>query len=126
MKALDSIWEISVKIFQDRLRRNPRNFIHYTTLGQMHMRKARESGDVAAYQQAEATFRKALQLLPDYSPAEANLASALYAQHRFTQALEVAQRVYKRDPGSIHALATMGDARLALGKTWRPRRPTRS
>ncbi|MCZ6789156.1 MAG: tetratricopeptide repeat protein, partial [Chloroflexi bacterium] len=105
----------AIRSFEERVRRTPGDFISYTILGQLHIRQARETGDVANYERAEVALRKALELLPDYSPAEAYLSSALYSQHSFSQALELAQRVYERDPKSIQALGTIGDAHLALG-----------
>ena len=105
----------AVRFFEERVRRTPGDFISYTILGQMHARQARETGDVATYERAEAALREALVLLPRYSPAEASLAAVQYSQHDFAQALALAQQVYERDPKSIQALGTMGDAHLALG-----------
>ena len=105
----------SIIFFEDRINRHPLDLISYTMLGQLHVRQAREKGDVASYQRAEAALRKAVQLHPDYSPAKATLASVFYAQHDFAEALKSAQHVHERDPNSIQALATMGDAHLALG-----------
>ncbi len=103
------------QLFQDRVGRNPKDPVSYTLLGQMHFRQARETGDVASYQRAEAAFRRALEIIPDYSPAEAYLASTLYTQHSFAEALELAQQVYQANPETIQALATVGDAYLELG-----------
>ena len=79
--------EKAIRFYQDRIKQNPRSAANYTTLGQMHLRQARETGDVAGYQRAEAALRRALELLPGYPPAEASLASVLYAQHNFAEAV---------------------------------------
>ena len=104
-----------IQFFEGRVRRHPKDAVSYTILGQWHVRQARENGDVASYQRAEAVLQEASELLPDYSPASASLASVLYAQHDFARALELAQHVYERDPGATQALVTVGDAHLALG-----------
>ncbi|HLB46895.1 MAG TPA: tetratricopeptide repeat protein [Anaerolineales bacterium] len=105
----------AIRFFQERIKRNPQDAVSYTLLGEMYMRQARETGDVASYQRAEAALREALELLSGYIPARASLAAVLYAQHNFVEALELAGQVYQSDPRSTQALATLGDAYLALG-----------
>jgi tetratricopeptide (TPR) repeat protein len=105
-----------IQVFQDRVRRNPRDAISLTILGQLYLQQARETGDVAGYTRAEAALRKALELLPDYPSATTTLASVLYAQHNFVEALDLAQQIYQGDSRRTEALATMGDAYLALGR----------
>ena len=105
----------AIQFFQERIKQNPQDAVSYTLLGEMYMRQARETGDVASYQRAEAALREALELLSGYIPARASLAAVLYAQHNFVEALELAGQVYQSDPRSTQALATLGDAYLALG-----------
>jgi len=105
----------AIQFFQGRIRQNPQDAVSYTLLGEVYMRQARETGDVASYQRAEAALREALELLPRYTPARASLAAALYTQHNFAEALELARQVYQNDPRSTQALATLGDTYLALG-----------
>ncbi|MGH2593855.1 MAG: tetratricopeptide repeat protein [Anaerolineae bacterium] len=107
--------ETAITFFQDKIKQNPQDVVSYTILGEMYMRQARERGDIASYQRAEAALEKALELLPDYSPASASLAAVLYAQHNFAEALELARQVYQSNPKVSQALATAGDAYLALG-----------
>lgn len=105
----------AIRILVGRVERNPQSFINYTTLGRLHFRQARETGDVASYQRAEAALGQALKLFPGYAPAEAALASVFLAEHRFDEALALAEKVYEKNPGSGMGLATIGDAHLALG-----------
>src|SRR3990172_5342620 len=105
----------AIQFFQDRIKQNPQDAVSYTLLGELYMRQARGTGDVASYQRAEAAPREAPELLPRYTPARASLAAALYAQHNFSEALELAQRAYREDARMTQALATAGDAHLALG-----------
>lgn len=96
--------------------RDPYDYISLTYLGQSFMRRARETGDVADYERAEAALRKALELNPNYELALAYLASVQYVKHDFAGALQLAQRVYAFDPQAVQALATIGDAQMELGK----------
>ncbi|MCZ6866846.1 MAG: tetratricopeptide repeat protein [Chloroflexi bacterium] len=105
----------AIEFFQDRVINNPHDAVSYSILGQMHVRKARETGDVASYQRAEAALEKSLDLLPEYPPTEVVLASVYYARHDFSEALELAQNVYRRDSRVGQALSVMGDAYLELG-----------
>jgi len=105
-----------IRIFQARVRHNPRDAISLTVLGQLYLQQARETGNVALFQQAEATLERAIALSPNYAAANVTLAAAWYAQHNFTEALELAQQLYQDDPRRTEALMIMGDAYLALGQ----------
>jgi tetratricopeptide (TPR) repeat protein len=105
-----------IQIFQERVKHNSKDAVSLAILGQLYLRQARQTGDVTYYQQAEAVLHQALALLPNYVPANITLASTLYAQHNFSEALEIARRLYQDHPQNTEALAIMGDAYLALGK----------
>jgi tetratricopeptide (TPR) repeat protein len=107
--------DVAIKFFQGRIKNNQDDVISYTLLGESYLRQARETGDIASYQRAQASLEKALDLLPGYSPASAALAAVHYAQHNFVEATELAGQVYQEDPRITQALATLGDAHLALG-----------
>lgn len=105
-----------IEFFADRIRQNPQDAVGLTLLGQLHLRQARENGNVDSYQRAEAALGRALELLPGYVPANLALATTYYAQHNFTQALDLAERLYRRDSRRTEALSVMGDAYLAIGQ----------
>jgi tetratricopeptide (TPR) repeat protein len=107
--------EDAISFFQGRIKANPKDALSYTLLAGQFVRHARETGDVSSYQKAEAALEESLELLPDYGPAQASLASVYYAQHNFLPALELAQQVYDKDPRITDALVTIGDAQMALG-----------
>ena len=107
--------EDTIKFFQGRIRTNQQDAVSYSLLAGQYVRQARETGDVAGYQRAEAALKESLQLLPNYGQAKTTLASVYYAQHDFIPALELAQQVYEKDPRITDALVTVGDAQLALG-----------
>ncbi len=104
-----------IAFWQARVEGDPIDFISSTKLGSAYIRQARETGDVSAYERAEAALRRALELRPDHTPASAELATVLYAKHDFAGALWLAQLVYAADPSATQALATVGDAQVELG-----------
>lgn len=105
----------AIKSFQDRIRRNPKDAVSYTILGDLYIRQARETGDVSGYQRAETALQRALELLPGYTPAGALLASTYYARHDFNQALDLAEHVYESNPKITSAQVIIADAYLSLG-----------
>ena len=106
----------SIRLFEYRVQQNPTDYISRTQLGQLHLRHARETGSLASYQNAEQTFVKALDVNPKHIAARSQLAQAYTAQHRFSQALDIAQQLFDDDFSNLTALAIMGDAYLELGQ----------
>jgi tetratricopeptide (TPR) repeat protein len=107
--------EDTIKFFQGRIEANPQDAVSYRLLAEQYVRQARETGDASGYQRAETALQESIRLIPRYGLAKASLASVYYAQHDFLLALELAQEVYEKDPRMSDALATIGDAHLALG-----------
>jgi tetratricopeptide (TPR) repeat protein len=107
--------EAAIDFFADRVRENPKDAVGFTLLGQLHSQYARETGDVASFERAEVSLERALDLLPRSATAGAALAEVYYAEHRFEDALHLARRVHRSSPSTTQALATIGDAYLALG-----------
>jgi tetratricopeptide (TPR) repeat protein len=104
-----------IAFWRARFDANPEDYISVMQLGRTFLNKARETGDVADYERAEAALRKSLDLFPDYEDAQVYLAGARFAEHDFTGAFDLATHVYTTDPKSLQALATIGDAQLELG-----------
>jgi tetratricopeptide (TPR) repeat protein len=106
--------EQAIQQFHEQARRNP-NALNYTLLGQMYIRKARESGDFANYEPAETAIRRALELDPASVSAQATLAQVLCANHKFAEGLRLALQVYHQNPRESQLLLLVGDAHLELG-----------
>jgi tetratricopeptide (TPR) repeat protein len=105
----------AIQFYQERVKRDPQDVSSLTLMGQMQIRKARESGAFAGYDRAEVSIRRALKLDPEYLPALINQAVLLSARHRFADALRLAQELYKKHPGEPQILLVVGDAHLELG-----------
>ena len=106
----------AVRVYQQRLEKSPQNTLARTQLGMAYLKLARETGNEKHYLEAEAEFQKVLKISPKSGSARACLASAYMARHKFQEALELSQAVYKDDSRSTFALATIGDAQLELGQ----------
>jgi tetratricopeptide (TPR) repeat protein len=107
--------EQSIEFFQQRTERDPQDYMTLTDLAQAHLRKAREIGDLASYDRAEAALRRALELERDYPPARAGLALVLCAQHRFAEGLRLAEQFDNESSDEGSFLLVIGDAHLEMG-----------
>ena len=114
LRTLDDI-DRAIRFWQRRAAENPRDLFGYTSLGRNFIQKARYTGDVTNYTRAEEALRRALDIKPGYAPARDALTTALFAQHKFADALALAQTIYAEDPQAAPALATISDAHMALG-----------
>jgi tetratricopeptide (TPR) repeat protein len=106
----------AIRYFQDRVDRNPRDYVSCRILGEFHEKKAEETGDLASYERAELALRRCLEIAPNYDRARASLAAVLCSRHKFAEGLELARGVLAGDPTNVDALATLGDALLETGQ----------
>jgi Flp pilus assembly protein TadD len=66
---------------------------------------------------AEETFKKALQIDPDYAPTMANL-GALYGRNgRLQEAVDVLSRAVAKDPDNLESWVNLGAAQGRLGRS---------
>ena len=114
--------EESIRLFESRVKKNPKDFRSRTALGRLYMRQAKESDDFSGFGRAERAFRAALELEPAYTPARSYLASCLAAQHKFAEAVRLSRQVLEESPKSTLDLATLGDASLEMGEYAEARR----
>lgn len=83
----------------------------YLVLGQLYLEKARVTGDLSRYVQAEAAFARGLELRPSDPLPAVGLAQVDLALHRFTSALDRVDGLARLD-----AVAVAVDAQIALGR----------
>src|SRR5438309_2356590 len=107
LARLISVFEVRVKEHTDAL--------DYLFLGKLYLQRARSSGDVGSYAQAEATLDRALALSPDDPEARAAIARLRYATHDFAGSARLARVILSADPTDPAASALLGDAVLELG-----------
>ncbi len=85
-------------------------------LAALHMQKARESGVFSEYLEAEALARRSLALRTRRNASTAvTLTNALLAQHRFTEALDVATQLVDWEPEQPAYRALLGEVAMEVG-----------
>lgn len=107
--------EQAIERLEQRIKQKPKDFLLRTMLGQLHVRRAQETGNLDAYKRAKAAFEAALAAFPDYVPAMGELAGVQMSLHRFSEARELARKTLAKDRASSAGVAALGDAELALG-----------
>jgi tetratricopeptide (TPR) repeat protein len=106
-----------VRFWEQRTTADPANTIAWNNLGSAYIRQARQTGDVAGYARAEAALNASLAVREaDNYAALGGAALVLNTQHRFAEAIPLAERAITQDPSEAFAYGALGDAYLALGR----------
>ncbi len=109
--------DADIAFHQRRVQRDPIGAADRARLAALYLQRARETGDFEDYRRAEALARRSLALRVAHNTSTyVVLASALLAQHRFAEALEVARALNARDPGVPRHQALLGEMELELGR----------
>ena len=87
----------------------------WSRLGDAFMQKARETMDLSYYGRAEAAYRKALAINPNYANALVGIAWVLSGRHEFEQSIEWANKALKAEPNRADAYGLLGDAATEMG-----------
>ena len=114
----------TVEFWERREEKDPRGAIARRNLAGAYLARARETGKIEDAVRAERAARSSLEILPrSNAVALTKLANALLCQHRFPEALEVADRALTQDPEAerlrADILLELGEyqaARKALGQ----------
>lgn len=113
-----------IRFFQWKVAQDPDDQFNYDRLGVAYIQKARETGDVTYYNLAATSLEKSLALeskAPEAAPPAKHLATVYYAEHRFTEALALAQKALALNPLDNTPYALIGDAESEMGdydKAW--------
>jgi tetratricopeptide (TPR) repeat protein len=113
-----------IRFFQWKVSQDPDDFFNYDRLGVAYIQKARETGDITYYNLAAKALEKSLDLEsthPEAAPATKHLATVYFAEHRFGEALALAQKAIDLNPRDVTPYALLGDARGEMGeyeKAW--------
>jgi tetratricopeptide (TPR) repeat protein len=111
----ESETETQIRFFEARIQRDPYDFITPTKLGAAFLDKARETGDITFYSNAEKSLKTALTRNPEHVTAQALLASAFLAQHKLAEAITIAEKAIKISPDDVFSNSVLGDALLERG-----------
>ncbi|MGH9381873.1 MAG: tetratricopeptide repeat protein [Thermoanaerobaculia bacterium] len=105
-----------IGLFASRVMARPEDGASWFVLGDYHRQRARIFGDLGDYREAERALRRATEILPEYLRAAVGLAGVLYDLHQFREALDRAEDILQRDPGSLDARVLRLDCLTALGR----------
>lgn len=102
--------------WRQRVLDHPADTLNRTQYGRTLIALARETGDLAVYEQAEAQLRRAVAAAPGDPGAATAYAASLSAQHEFHAALEVLTAAAARTPDNPGIGVAIADTQLELGR----------
>jgi tetratricopeptide (TPR) repeat protein len=108
-----------IRNMQSRVQANPKDPAGYSALGAAFFQRARETGDVEDFQQAEQALNKSLGLdSVDFSAdaAYSSMAEVCMGEHRFSDAITYAQKALSLGSGDLSSFAIVGDANADMGE----------
>ncbi|HEX9895060.1 MAG TPA: tetratricopeptide repeat protein [Gemmatimonadales bacterium] len=109
--------EADIRFYQARVTTDPIGALDRMRLGALLLDRARASGEARDLIRAEELARESIALRQAHNAAAWHLlAAALLGQHRFLEALEVAERLVAMNPEATGARALRGEILLELGR----------
>ena len=105
-----------VRRLEAAVSRRPDDARSLALLGLGYQQLARETADATWLSRAEDALDRAVELEPSDPVILSALAQLSVTQHRFREAVPLARRALRADPGSALAHGSLGDALLALGR----------
>lgn len=107
----------TITFWERRIEADPADFTAYNRLGDLYLRRARQTGDVTDYARAQTALEASLRLVPRGNPdAQLQLAFVRVSLHDFRGGLDLATEALNALPGDPYGLGIVGDAQLALGQ----------
>jgi tetratricopeptide (TPR) repeat protein len=108
--------DLEISAWSHALAVDPASAISLGMLAALHLQRARETGNDADFLRAEEYARRSLALRVNRNARTyVTLASALMAEHRFTEAESVAKSAVAYDPGVPGYVALLAEVRLEVG-----------
>ena len=107
--------DMRVAAARQQVEASPKAFQTYNDLAVSLCRKARDTSDVALYDQAQTAVNRSLSLSPGNYDAMKLHVAVLLGKHQFEVALHEAQTLNKKVPDDIGGWASLVDANVGLG-----------
>jgi len=108
--------DVQIKVWHQALDADPTSALVLGQLAALHAQRAREGGTFEDYVTAEKFARQSLGKRTNRNASTAvTLVSVLLAQHRFTDAREIAADLVKREGDIPEYRATLGEVSMELG-----------
>lgn len=106
-----------IEFYAARAERDPTGAMDLAQLGSLYLQRAREMGDPRDAIRAEQVARRSLHNRGAHNIRAAQvLSTALLSQHRFAEALTVAQRISDSDTSVVQFRAAVGEIEMELGQ----------
>ncbi len=117
-RAAELVFETNgaIAFWEERITRDPWNFIAYNKLGDLYLRRAEQTGDVSDYARAQAAFESSVGLLEQNYEGRVLLAYTYNSQHEFDKAMARAAPLVEEYPDKPFGWGVLGDAQLATGQ----------
>jgi Tfp pilus assembly protein PilF len=108
--------DVQIRVWHQALDADPTSAIALGQLAALHLQRAREGGSWEDYLTAESYARRSLGKRTFRNAATAStLVAILLAQHRFTEARDVARDLVQREPEVPQYRATLAEVAMELG-----------
>jgi len=108
--------DVQIVVWHHALTADPISAVAMGQLAALHVQRARESGSFSEYLEAEALARRSLATRTKRNAATAvTLTNTLLAQHRFTEAMDVARWLVAWEPEQPAYRALLGEVAMEIG-----------
>lgn len=107
--------DANIEAAQKMVEKTPDAAASHIKLAAAYLKKVRETGDYEINRQAESSLKKALEIEPDNTDAMMLQTQIYLSEHKFREALELAQKTEKLQ-SSEAVLAAIVDAQTELGE----------
>jgi tetratricopeptide (TPR) repeat protein len=106
----------NITFYEKQIKLDSQDAISCAQLAGFYLQRCRETGDIADADRAEKAARLSLKRRTKHNNAAYGLlAQSLSTQHRFKEALQIAEETAKREPGDPQAKRLRSELRIELG-----------
>ncbi|CAN5565456.1 hypothetical protein BH20ACI4_BH20ACI4_35280 [soil metagenome] len=116
-QPLKKIENKTILFLEERIKRDPEDYVAYNKLASEYLQQMRETGDANFLNLATRAAKNSLEILPAHQNKEglAVLALVKYSSHEFTESRDHAKQLIELEPNKGFAYQILGDALLELG-----------
>ncbi len=113
----DDANDVAIRFLEDRVRRDPENFVAHNKLAAYYLQRVRETGSFDYLDLATRAAKASLDAVPVVRNAGglSALTQAEFSSHEFAAARDHAKQLIELDPGKPYPYGILGDSLLELG-----------
>ncbi|MBS2034567.1 tetratricopeptide repeat protein [bacterium] len=106
----------AIRFHQKRLKDARQHPLFKVALAQAYLAKAQQSSDVSYFDEAEKLVDQALKKLPNDKGALLVKASLCEARHDFQGAIQICEKLEKKDPGDLDTRSLLANSLMEVGR----------